>query len=102
MPIHTHYKNNVLNNIKYESRGIMKKEILEIDKDIYESGKYTFIIYLIPDRNNLVRIFVERDDCEFVSFAKVINADQIKHKKDEYVKENIADWIIGWEFDINQ
>ena len=79
----------------------MKKEILEIEKYIYEEGKHNFIVYLVPGENNKIKIFVERDGCEFVSFAEVIEANKIIDNKEEYVKEHIKDWIIGWEFDIN-
>lgn len=79
----------------------MIEESLTIKKYIYKGEHSNYIIYLIPEEYNSTSFYIQREKCGIINLAIGLDLKQIQISAEDFIKENIEDWIEDYESDID-
>ena len=85
-------------------------EIIFMEKINLEIEKYTFVydnednyfIYVIPSQENkdFTDFYIQKEDYDFISFCIGLDMKKINCSNQEFINDNIMDWIDNYEDDI--
>lgn len=80
----------------------MKKENLNIERYTYNLKDKKYLIYVFSEENNITEFYIQRENYGIISSTVGFNFDELEEKItiENYINENIADWIEICETDI--
>lgn len=81
----------------------MEKFNLEIEKYsfVYDDNE-NYFVYAIPSQKNkeFTEFHIQKENYGFVSFCIALNMEEMNCTKQEFINENIMEWINSYEDDI--
>ena len=76
-------------------------ENLAVEKHIYNIDNEEYIIYLFPEDNNMTGFYIQKKDYGFISHCIELDMTNINWTNEEYIDENIREWIDFYKEDID-
>lgn len=71
----------------------MKKDSLNVEKYICTFNNAEYIIYLVPEGNDLTGFYIQKKDYGLMSLTVGLNAKQLQCSIEEFINKNIAEWV---------
>ena len=80
----------------------MRKEIIKIEKNtfILENGEY--IVYVFTEEENILEFYIQKKQYGIMSFALGIEIKDLDCSIDEFIQDNINEWVMVCEHDIER
>ena len=78
----------------------MSKEIIKIEKNTFNLGADEYIVYVFPEEENCLNFYIQKKQYGIMSFALGIEIKNLQGSIDEFVKDNIEEWVTICEHDI--
>lgn len=81
----------------------MEKIDLQIEKYSYQyDNRDNYFVYAIPSQKDksYTEFYIQKEDYGFISFCISLNINQMNCSNQEYINENIIEWIDNYEDDI--
>lgn len=79
----------------------MTEQSITIKKYTYAKQKSNYIIYLIPEEHNLTSVYIQKEQYGLMSLAIGLDFKELEIPIEDYIEENIEDWIESCEMDID-
>ena len=80
----------------------MKKSSLNIEKYICTVNNSKYVIYLIPEENNLTGFYIQKNNYGLLSLAVGLNIKLLECSIEDFINNNITEWIEIYEDSIDK
>jgi len=73
------------------------KNSLNIEKYIYTVNNAKYVIYLIPEENNLTGFYIQKKDYGLISLTDRLDTKLLECSIIEFINNNITKWVESCE-----
>lgn len=82
-------------SLEYKSENEVNESMIEMERYAYTKNKNKYLVYLIEneDDEKITDFYIQKKDAGIISHAIGLNVDELETEIDEFINDNLDEWI---------